>query len=360
MTVLPTIKPNLTIASPPVEFSLSPEIPPDRATLERVVPLLTHPNLDERIYAAKLIHQMAAMHPQQVAPFLARLLPALDQPGTQTRWMIVRTIGLCAAHDPETAMAALPRVQQFLRADGGAPLWNATLVYLGNAGATSAANASRALPLLEHALDHLPQVTKSIFESLARLLDAADIPTMVHIAEIAAHYAGDVQPGVRASARKVIKRVSDCGLIPIDPISSLSFHHRVQVRAQPPRVYDALTNSGELNCWLTTMSFVDARPGGSIHLRWGNPGANQRIFEDGGPVVQATRPERFTFKRYPHRPDYATTVEIDLQPVEDGTLVRLHERGFEDTFDGNQVLAECSARWVEALAQLKVYLENAG
>jgi uncharacterized protein YndB with AHSA1/START domain len=358
MTVLPALKPNLEFASPPLEFSSRPEIPPAQAVLNEVVPLLSHAEPDERIRAAKIIHQMAAMHPQQVAPFLERLLPALEHPETPTCWMIIRAIGLCAAFDPKTAVAALPRAQQFLHPESGATLWNATLVYLGNVGATSAENASRILPLLEHALDHLPQVTKAIFESLAHLLDAADIPTMVHIAQIASYYAGDVQPGVRASARKVIKRVSDCGLIPVNPVASLSFHHRIQIHVQPERIYDAITASSELNRWLTTQSFVDARPGGSIQLRWENQDSDQRILEDGGPVVQATRPERFVFKWYPHRPDYSTTVEIDLQPVDDYTLVRLHESGFEDSVSGNQALAESSTRWVEALAQLKAYVEG--
>jgi uncharacterized protein YndB with AHSA1/START domain len=359
MTVLPTIKPNLAIASPPLPALPLSESSVAQAALEEAVAQLTHAEKDKRIRAAKLIHQVAAIHPQRVAPFLARLLPALDFPETQTRWMIVRAIGLCASQDPQTAMTALPTAQKFLRAESGATLWNATLVYLGNSGATSAENASHVLPLLTQAITDLPQQTKAIFESLARLLDSADIPTMMRIAETATQYIEDSQPGVRASARKIVKRISDYGLIPAIPVASLSLHHRIQVSAQPQRVYDAMTHSSELNHWFTTMSFVDARPGGTIHFRWERQQPGQPVIEDGGPVLQATRPERFAFRWHPHRIDYTTTVTIDFQPSEEGTLLQLYENGFEDSPEGSNALAESSARWVEALARLKVYIENA-
>jgi uncharacterized protein YndB with AHSA1/START domain len=351
MDVLPVIKPNFDIASPLPPYSAAAEM------LHEAISQLTHPTAEARIQAAQNIHQIAAMHPQQVAPLLARLLPALEAPETATRWMILRTVGLCAAYDPQAAMAALPHAEKFLHTECSSPLWNAALVYLGNVGATSAENANRVLPLLEQTLADLPQLTKATLESLARLLEAADIRTLIHIANLARRYTQHSKAGVRASAKKIVKRVSDYGLIPPNLVKRLAINHQIHIQSPPTRVYDALTCADEINQWLSATSFVDARPGGSIQIRWQS--TDRHADEDAGRVIQATRPERFTFKWQPHRPDYTTTVEIDLHPVDDGTRLHLYESGYENSTDGSECMIERATRWNDALERLKAYVESA-
>jgi hypothetical protein len=120
--------------------------------LEEAVDLLAHESKQVRAGAAKIIEQVALSDPSLVVEFLPRLLPALDVNEPQTRWMVIHTLGLCAALDTPTALKALPKAKTFIEAESGACLWGATIVYLGYVGATSAANARTVLPILEHVL----------------------------------------------------------------------------------------------------------------------------------------------------------------------------------------------------------------
>ena len=69
--------------------------------------------------------------------------------------------------------------------------------------------------------------------------------------------------------------------------------HATLIRASRERVYNALTNPGGWNDWFTTESRIDARPGGSIWLRWRDWGPDRVNTEDSGPVLEAERPARF-------------------------------------------------------------------
>ncbi|MFZ6026564.1 MAG: SRPBCC family protein [Chloroflexota bacterium] len=328
------------------------------AALEDAIKRLTSGEKEQRLNAARLIQRVAATYPQRAAPFLTRLLPALDLPEAQTRWMIMHALRLCAAANPEGALAALPKAQQIIRTKSGVTLWNATVVYLGYVGATSAENARRVLPLIEQALRELPQLTKATLESYARLLDVADIPTMIHISQEAARYIGSDQPGVRSIANKIVRRVAECGLTPANAASTLALHLATFARVRPEVVYNAWTTAKGLESWLALNAFVDARPGGSIQLRLAAWGTHQDTLEEGGPVVEAEPAKRLVFKWHPHSEGNTTTVQVTLQATEDGTSLHLIENGFEDSPAGRQALTACSSSWNEALGRLKRHLER--
>ena len=134
--------------------------------------------------------------------------------------------------------------------------------------------------------------------------------------------------------------------------------HDVLIRAMPERVYDALTTASELDSWFTAGAYVDARPGGEIQWRWQNWGPNHVTAEDGGSILEATRPKRFVFQWHPDSPDYTTTVEFTLEAVDDGTIVRLRESGYHDTPSGRSAILDCASGWGEALTLLKFYVEH--
>ncbi len=142
---------------------------------------------------------------------------------------------------------------------------------------------------------------------------------------------------------------------------TLSQHvkHHVIVRAEPERVYDALTTAEGLDGWFTTGSEIDARAGGSVRFRWKDWGVDRYTGDDGGPVLEASRPSRFAFQWHTEgSPDRLTTVTIDLAAHPDGTVVRLVEEGFTDTDIGRQRLLENATGWGEALTLLKFYVEH--
>ncbi|MCI0490516.1 MAG: SRPBCC domain-containing protein [Blastocatellia bacterium] len=130
------------------------------------------------------------------------------------------------------------------------------------------------------------------------------------------------------------------------------------VRAEPERVYDALATAEGLDAWFTTGASVDARPEGRIDFRWKDWGHARYTGENGGPVLEARRPNRFVFQWKVDRDSYNTTVEIDFEAVEEGTLVRLIEYGYEDTPSGMKDLLDRATGWGEVLTLMKFYLEH--
>lgn len=80
--------------------------------------------------------------------------------------------------------------------------------------------------------------------------------------------------------------------------------------------------------------------------------------ENGGPVLEAVWPSRFVFQWKSDSGLSVTTVEMDFTPVEDGTVVRLQEGGFQDSPEGMQDLLNRSAGWGEALTLMKFFVEH--
>ncbi len=138
----------------------------------------------------------------------------------------------------------------------------------------------------------------------------------------------------------------------------LEIHHSTLIYTDPLRVYRALTTSEGLDAWFTSGARVKEYPGGEIHFRWENWGPSHITVEDDGTVLEAIPSKRFSFQWHPDLPEYATTVEIDIEPTEGGTIVSLREHGFAETASGIAAMIDCATGWGEALTLLKFYLEH--
>jgi uncharacterized protein YndB with AHSA1/START domain len=138
----------------------------------------------------------------------------------------------------------------------------------------------------------------------------------------------------------------------------LEIRYAVLVRAPRARVYDGIATAEGLDGWFTEGAEVDPRPGGRIRFRWREWGPDRVTFEDGGPVLEAVRPERFVFQWSPDDPSYRTTVELTFREDDRGTVVSVRERGFRDTPSGRRALMDCAAGWGEALALWKFWVEH--
>ena len=130
------------------------------------------------------------------------------------------------------------------------------------------------------------------------------------------------------------------------------------IRTTPERAYDAIATSEGLDAWFTTGALVGAKPGGRIQFRWKNYGPEKYNGENEGPVVEARRPERFVFQWRADSGGYDTTVEIDFEPHEEGTIVHLVEYGYEDSPVGMQDLLNRATGWGCVLTLMKFYLEH--
>jgi len=141
-------------------------------------------------------------------------------------------------------------------------------------------------------------------------------------------------------------------------VKDLEIRQATLVRADPLREYEAFTTAEGLDAWFTDGSTVDPRPGGEIRFRWRDWGPDKVTAEDGGPVLEAVKPRRFVFQWRPEDESYATTVEVDFTPTEEGTVVRLREYGYRDTLTSQRCQLDCAAGWGEALTLLKFYVEH--
>ena len=130
------------------------------------------------------------------------------------------------------------------------------------------------------------------------------------------------------------------------------------IRAAPEAVYDALTTPEGLDSWFTVGAETDPRPGGQIIFRWKDWGPDKFHGESIAPVLEANRGVRLVFQWRPDTPDYYTTIEIDFEAIEGGTIVQLREHGYHDTPSGREALMECATGWGEALTLVKFYLEH--
>jgi len=208
MSILPQLEKNRGTISSALGKSLAKQVlSGETPILEEAVALLSHGDKNVRAGAAKIIEQVALADPALVAGWLPHLLPALEVPERQTRWMAIHSLGLCAELDAATALRALPQAEAFIDADSGACLWGSTIVYLGYLGATSAAAARVVFPLLERALQRIPRQAGRVLDAFLRLLPHADGEMLGRIAQHAETYAGAESPTVRRAVRRLQKRL---------------------------------------------------------------------------------------------------------------------------------------------------------
>ena len=130
--------------------------------------------------------------------------------------------------------------------------------------------------------------------------------------------------------------------------------HKVLIRADREKVYDAMTTPEGLDKWFTKGASVDRKPGGTLVLKWKDWGPDNVSGEAKCPILEVKDPEKFVFQWWE---DHYTTVEILFEEVEDGTLLSLKEYGYEDSKEGYRRLLDCAVGWGEALTLLKFYVE---
>ena len=110
-----------------------------------------------RAGAAKIIECVAFENPGLIAPFLDKIYPALGVSEPQTRWMIIRTFGLCAKDNIEAASKAVPFAKKYIQEKkaGQLCLVSSADIFLGDYGSISKLHASEAYPILIMSLSNI-------------------------------------------------------------------------------------------------------------------------------------------------------------------------------------------------------------
>src|SRR5690348_5013367 len=94
----------------------------------------------------------------------------------------------------------------------------------------------------------------------------------------------------------------------------MEVERQIVVHETPDEVWEALTEPERLEEWFATEVELDARPGGEGVFRWGDGEERHAV------VRELEEAERLVFDW-----DEGGSVAIELEPVVDGTLVRVVE-----------------------------------
>ncbi|MBS0580336.1 MAG: SRPBCC domain-containing protein [Proteobacteria bacterium] len=134
------------------------------------------------------------------------------------------------------------------------------------------------------------------------------------------------------------------------------YAHRVDVLAEAPLVWSALTDSTHLARWCSPGAHIRARPGGSFRA------SVDRVteFEAHIDVCEPLRRLRLVYLPTAELPP-AESVMIDdfiLDPVTGGTIVRLLGSGVPAGGQWDTQYWRLRTSWQAALTRLKVYVEK--
>ena len=140
----------------------------------------------------------------------------------------------------------------------------------------------------------------------------------------------------------------------------------ILLRAPRGRVWRALTDSKDFGTWFQAVFQGPFRAGEWVHGRITYPGYEHMEFDL---LVEVLEPERrFVFRWHPnavepgidYKKESTTQVTFTLEEVEDGTLLRLVESGFDsiplerraEAFQSNE------SGWTEQMRNIENYLRQ--
>jgi uncharacterized protein YndB with AHSA1/START domain len=130
------------------------------------------------------------------------------------------------------------------------------------------------------------------------------------------------------------------------------------VRAAPDKVFDAIATARGLDGWFTSGTELDPQPAGTLILRWKDWGLEKFTGEMEGDVVEFRRPDRFAFRWPVDSGGYMTTVTIDIEAHDEGSVVRLVEGTYDDDDVGTQDMLNRATGWAQALTLMKFWVEH--
>jgi uncharacterized protein YndB with AHSA1/START domain len=134
------------------------------------------------------------------------------------------------------------------------------------------------------------------------------------------------------------------------------YAHRVDIHADAARVWEALTDAAQLCRWCSPKAEVRARAGGLFRA------SVDRLTEREAHIDVFEPPRRLRLIYLPaHELPRADTVMVDdfiLEPMPEGTIVRLLGSGVPTTTEWDTQYRRLRAGWQQALSRLKVYVEQ--
>lgn len=126
------------------------------------------------------------------------------------------------------------------------------------------------------------------------------------------------------------------------------------IRADPPRVFEAIVNPEITTKVWYTDSTGPMVPGAALRWTWEMYGASSDVNVE---EVVANERVRFTWSGY--RPEHPTTVTFVLTPFDGSTLLTVTEKGFTGTGDELvRFVTDSTGGFTFLLCELKALLEH--
>ena len=134
----------------------------------------------------------------------------------------------------------------------------------------------------------------------------------------------------------------------------------VVIKARPEQVYQALTSARELCRWWLDLAETDARNTGRLRMVWPRRAGRDGFREKEGCFVdlEPGRKVAWLWKPGPRRGDEPPLCSFFLRPKGRGCEVTLLHAGFSSKAASDRAFRDFGARWEDALAKLKLYLET--
>lgn len=138
----------------------------------------------------------------------------------------------------------------------------------------------------------------------------------------------------------------------------MEVQHQTYIQADAVRIFVTLSRAKGWNAWLTSHCVFSLTPGAELHFYWDDFGPDLYHRKVQGELLDYEDSEGLSFSWYFSSKTHPTTVEFSLMPSYDGTTLKVHERGFQQTEDGQKAMVASAVFWGEALTLLKFYLEH--
>jgi len=173
----------------------------DLSTHESSTPAQKH----IRSGAAKVVEIVAEKHPDWVAPYLEKLLPALSVKEPQTRWMIIRTMGFCAHLNKPTALKAIAHAEKYIVAKEGLCIASSADLFLGDLGAISVEDAQRVFPLLEQSMENVLENEQDwLLEAFSKIFPNLKKEEQEIVKKYAQHWQYSTRKSTQQRAKKIL------------------------------------------------------------------------------------------------------------------------------------------------------------
>lgn len=159
-----------------------------------------------RAGAAKIIEKVSEKNPELVAPYLQDIIPALELPEPQTRWMIIMVFGYCSKYNLEVASKGISYARGYINERQGVCLSGSAEIYLGNLGANSEELAETVFPILIDAYGNpLENEMDWVLEAFIRIFKNLSPKSQGIVLECANEQKDAYKPSTQKRAQKIIK-----------------------------------------------------------------------------------------------------------------------------------------------------------